>query len=50
MRENENPCETLKCLRAGFLFFIYLFIFIYGKGWVEFGYIVFGLNGFSMGF
>ena len=24
MKENENPCETLKCLRAGFfLLFIY---------------------------
>ena len=44
MRENENPSETLKCLRAVFLF--YFFIFFYGKGWVEFGYIVFGLNGF----
>ena len=31
MKENEN-LETLKCLN-------------YGKGWVEFGYIVFGLNG-----
>ena len=29
MKENENPCETLKCLRAGFLFFIYLFIYFY---------------------
>ena len=37
MKENENPCETLKCLRAGFFFF-------YVKGWVEFGYIVFRLN------
>ena len=42
--ENENPRETLKCLRAGFLLFYFIFIF-YGKGWVEFGYIVFGLNG-----
>ena len=52
MRENENPCETLKCLRAGFLF-IYLFKifnFIYGKGWVEFGYIFFGLNELLMSF
>ena len=36
MKENENP-ETLKCLRVFFFFF-------YGKGWVEFGYSVFGLN------
>ena len=37
MKENENP-ETLKRLRA-FLFFLF-----YRKSWVEFGYIVFGLN------
>ena len=42
MKENENP-ETLKCLRGFFFFFF--FFFFYGKGWVEFGYIVFGLNG-----
>ena len=36
---------TLKRLRAGFLFFSFFFFFFYGKGWVEFGYIVFGLNG-----
>ena len=48
MRENENPCETLKCLRAGFIYFF--LNFIYGKGWVEYGYIVFGLNGLSMSF
>ena len=43
MKENENP-ETLKPLRDFFLFF-FLFFYFYGKGWVEFGYIVFGLNG-----
>ena len=37
MKENENP-ETLKHMRS--------FSFINGKGWVEFRYIVFGLNGF----
>ena len=37
MKENEDP-ETLKRLRVLFFFFCY------GKGWVEFGYIVFGLN------
>ena len=36
MKENENP-ETLKCMRG--------FFFFNRKGWVEFGYIVFGLNG-----
>ena len=41
MKENENP-ETLKCMRG--------FFFFNRKGWVEFGYIVFGLNGGSMGF
>ena len=41
MKENENP-ETLKCLRVFFYFFI--FFYFYGKGWVEFGYSVFGLN------
>ena len=39
-RENEGKPETLKHLKA-FLFFFFL---NYGKGWVEFGYIVFGLN------
>ena len=24
---------------------LYIYIYIYGKGWVEFGYISFGLNG-----
>ena len=45
--ENENPCETLKCLRARifFCFCCFFFFKFYGKGWVEFGYIVFGLNG-----
>ena len=38
MKENEDP-ETLKRLRVFFFFF-----FGYGKGWVEFGYIVLGLN------
>ena len=34
MKENENPnTETPEVF------------FFYGKGWVEFGYIVFGLNG-----
>ena len=37
MRENENPHETLKSL--------IFFFFLIGKGWVEFGYIIFGLNG-----
>ena len=43
MRENENtnPHETLKRLRAGFFFFF----FFNGKGWVKFGYIIFGFNG-----
>ena len=36
MKENENP-ETLKCMRG--------FFFFNRKGWVEFGYIVFELNG-----
>ena len=35
----------LSLLLLSFLF-IYLFIF-YGKDWVEFGYIVFGLNGLN---
>ena len=26
---------------------VFYFIFLYGKGWVEFGYIIFGLNGFQ---
>ena len=26
MKENENPCETLKCLRAGFFFFFFFFM------------------------
>ena len=34
MKENENT-ETFEVF----------FFFFYGKGWVEFGYIVFGLNG-----
>ena len=38
MKENENP----KTLKRG-LFFSF-FNFFYGKGWVEFGYIVFELN------
>ena len=38
MKENENP----KTLKRG-LFFSF-FYFFYGKGWVEFGYIVFELN------
>ena len=37
MKENKSP-EILKL--EGFFFF-----FNDGKGWVEFGYIVFGLNG-----
>ena len=37
-RENENP-KTLKRLR------FFFFFFLYGKGWVEFEYIVFRLNG-----
>ena len=37
-RENENP-KTLKRLR------VFFFFFLNGNGWVEFGYIVFGLNG-----
>ena len=45
MKENENPCETLKCLRAGFFLFIFFLFIFYVKGWVEFGYIVFRLNG-----
>ena len=40
MKENEN-LETLKRLRAIFIYFI----LFYGKGCVEFGYIIFGLNG-----
>ena len=42
-QENEGKLkrETLKQSRAGFLFY---FFFFNGKGWVEFGYIVFGLN------
>ena len=40
-RENEGKwkLETLKRLRA------FLFLFFNGKGWVEFRYIVFELNG-----
>ena len=46
MKENENPHETLKRLRAGFLLLLLLLLFfIYGNGWIEFGYIIFGLNG-----
>ena len=37
MKENENT-ETSE----GFFL-----LFIYGKSWVEFGYIFFGLNGFQ---
>ena len=40
----ENLKTLVKHLRAGFFFFLFLFYF-YGKDWVEFGYIVFGLNG-----
>ena len=40
-----NVIETLKHLRLGFFFF-----FLGGKGWVEFGYIVFGLNGVQWAF
>ena len=44
MRENENPhletSETLTLRVLGFFFF-----FFFGMGWVEFGSIVFGLNG-----
>ena len=39
-RENEGKPETLKHLKA----FLFFFFFNYGKGWVEFRYIVFGLN------
>ena len=39
MRENENSRKTLKRLRVGFFFFFFLW-----GGWVEFGYIAFGLN------
>ena len=38
MRENENRRETLKCLRVGFFFLIFLMVV-----W----YIVFGLNEFQ---
>ena len=38
----KTPVKILKCLRAGF----FLLLFFYGKCWVEFGYIVFGFNGF----
>ena len=38
MKENENP-------KTSEAFFFLFFLIIYGKGWVEFGYIVFGLNG-----
>ena len=30
---------------VSFLFFIFYFVCVCGKGWVEFEYIVFGLNG-----
>ena len=40
MKENENPKTS-----EGFFIFYFLFFIIYGKGWVEFGYIVFVLNG-----
>ena len=40
MRENENPRETLKPLRAGFVCF-----FFNEKSLVEFDYIDFGLKG-----
>ena len=39
-----NVIETLKRLRLGFFFFFG------GKGWVEFGYIVFWLNGVQWAF
>ena len=44
MKENENlKTETP---RASFFFFLFIFYFLfYGKGYVEFGYIVYGLNG-----
>ena len=46
LAKNAGPQRTL---RAGFLFYFLFFIFYFvcvcGKGWVEFGYIVFGLNG-----
>ena len=41
MKENENPCETLKCLRAGFLFFIYLFLFM-GRAGLNLGILFLG--------
>ena len=34
----------MKRLRAGFFFFFFFFLNL-GKGCVEFGYIIFGLNG-----
>ena len=43
--EGKWKPETLKSLR---FFYFYFFIFIFlliGKGLVEFGYIIFGLNG-----
>ena len=32
----ENEIETSR---------VFFFFFFHGKGWIEFGYVVFGLNG-----
>ena len=32
--ENENPCETLKCLRARIFFFFFFLILWEGLGWI----------------
>ena len=40
MKENENPCETLKCLRAGF--FIIIIIFYMGRAELNLGILFLG--------
>ena len=39
MRENENPHETLKCLRAGFYIYIYIYM---GSAGLNMGILFFG--------
>ena len=40
--------KNFEALSIGLVVVVYVFnfaYFVFGKGWVEFGYIVFGLNG-----
>ena len=43
--EGKWNIETLKSLSFIFYFFILFLFTLIVKGWVEFGYIIFGLNG-----